>query len=328
MWMPNEYLISLALNIVLSIAGFAILIKCADFFVDGACAFAGNLKIPTTVIGLTIVSFGTSAPELAISFSSHLSGNTDMMFGNVIGSNIANVFMILGIAVLIVPFTIQNSIIKKEIPILLLITIGFSVLFLDSFFSSAETNSLDRADGVMLILLFSIFIYYLITLLSGNKDKGGSEEKPKHKMLVSVILIVSGLAGVILGSKLVVDNVSAFALSIGVSQKIISVTIISLGTSLPELVTTVVAARKGENHMAIGNIVGSNIFNICVVLGLPVVILGEIETSAFNIVDIIFLISSVLLLWLFSATEKSLKRYEAFICIAIYCGYCAYIFLQ
>jgi len=328
MWILTDYMLDLALNILLAIVGFAILIKCADFFVDGAVAFARNLKIPVAVIGLTVVSFGTSAPELAISFNSHLSNNADMMFGNVIGSNIANVFIILGVAVLIIPFNIQNDIIKKEIPILLLTTLGFAVLFLDDLFVSPGLNSLTRADGVLLILFFSIFIYYLITLLSGNPDKNAIEEKPKHKMVTSVVLIILGLAGVIFGSKLVVDNVAAFAYGIGISQKIIAVTVVSIGTSLPELVTTVVAAKKGEIHMALGNIVGSNIFNICIVLGLPVIVFGELSTSAFNAVDIVFMISSVLLLWIFSATGKRLKRYEAIIFIAVYCGYCAYIFMQ
>ena len=317
----------LAVNIILSVVGFVLLIKCADFFVDGAASFARNFKIPTVVIGLTIVAFGTSAPELAISFSSHLSGNADMLFGNVIGSSISNIFVILGIAVLIIPFSVKNDVVKKEIPILTLITLGLSVLFLDTYFDSSETNRLSRADGIILILFFSIFIFYLITVLANKKDSEDAEVKPKYKVPLSIIMIILGLGGIIIGSELVVGNVAALAESIGISQKIISVTIISIGTSLPELVTTVVAAKKGENSMAIGNIVGSNIFNICIVLGLPIIILGEAATLAFNIVDIAFMLSAALLLWIFAATNRKLKRYEAVILIAMYCVYGGYIFI-
>ena len=318
----------LVLNIILSIFGFAILIKCADFFVDGASSFAKNFRIPTVIIGLTIVAFGTSAPELAISFSSHLSDNTDMLFGNVLGSNIANVFMILGVAVLIVPFKIENDVIKKEIPILLLITAGASVLFLDSLFLYAPYNGFCRADGVVMLLFFSIFIYYLISILRNKDIKDKSHEKPKHKLSMSIFLMLAGLGGIILGSNLVVDNLAAFAESIGISQKIISVTIISIGTSLPELVTTIVAAKKGENSMAIGNIVGSNIFNIAIVLGLPVVVLGEATTTAFGIIDITFLLLSVVLLWIFTSSDRKLRRLEGAIFIAVYCIYVGYIFMQ
>jgi cation:H+ antiporter len=318
--------LGLVINLILTAVGFAALVKCADFFVDGASSLAKNLKIPTTVIGLTVVAFGTSAPELAISFSSHLSGNTDMLYGNVIGSNIANILVILGLAILIVPFGIQLDIVKKQIPILLLVTLGLSVLFLDKLFNFADSNSLTRTDGIVLLLFFSIFAYYLMTILSGT-DKSEIEE-PKHKMLKSVLLVLFGLAGIIVGSDLVVKNAAEFASAVGVSQKIVSVTIISIGTSLPELVTTVIAAKKGENNMAIGNIVGSNVFNICIVLGLPVIILGEASTVAFDYIDIIFLVLSVLLLEIFSATDKTLKRYEGVVFLLVYCLYGGYIFMQ
>jgi cation:H+ antiporter len=319
----------LILNIIIAIAGFIVLIKSADVFVDGASSLAKNLKIPAVVIGLTIVSFGTSAPELAISFNSHLSGNADMLYGNVIGTNIANILFILGVAVLIVPFNIENSVIKKEIPILLLITLGFSVLFLDSLFDSAVSNSLARADSIVLLLFFGVFVYYLITVLKGNCGCSPNEfEAPKHKKLRSVIMIVLGLAGVVVSSDLIVENAAEFAARVGVGQKIIAVTIISIGTSLPELVTTVTAVKKGENNIAIGNIVGSNIFNICLVLGLPVIILGDAATPAFGVVDIAFLILSVVILWVFSATNRKLKRYEGAAFVAIYCAYIGYVLMQ
>lgn len=311
------------LNIILSIVGFAMLIKCADFFVDGASSFAAIFKIPTIVIGLTIVAFGTSAPELAISFSSHISGNTDMLFGNVLGSNIANIFVILGLAVLIVPFKIENDVIRKQIPILLLVTAGAAVLFL-----SAPHNGLSRSDGVILILFFSIFVYYLITILRNKNGKKDESKPAKYKLPMSILMMILGLGGIILGSNLVVSNLAAFAETIGISQKIISVTIISVGTSLPELVTTVMAAKKGENNMAIGNIVGSNIFNIAIVLGLPVLVLGDAFTEAFGIVDIVFLLAAVVLLWIFTASDRRLRRYEGAVLVLGYLVYIGYIFLQ
>jgi cation:H+ antiporter len=295
--------------------------------VEGASSFAKNLKIPTLVIGLTIVAFGTSAPELAISFSSQISGNTDILFGNVIGSNLANIFVILGAAVVIVPFNIKNEIIKKQIPILLLITLGFSAVFLDSVFDGRGANALSRADGLVLLLFFSVFIYYLLTILKDSDEKGAVDE-PKYKLLKSIIITILALAGVIIASDVVVDNVAAFAAAVGISQKIITVTIISIGTSLPELVTTVIAAKKGENNMAIGNIVGSNIFNICVVLGLPVIILGEATTVAFNYVDILFLVLSVIVAWAFAYTNRALRRYEGFMMILVYCFYAGYVMMQ
>jgi len=311
----------------MTIAGFVILIKCADYFVDGAASFAKNFKIPTVVIGLTIVAFGSSAPELAISFNSHLSGNTDMLFGNVIGSSISNILLILGLAVLIRPFKINGDVIKKEIPILLLVTLGFSVLFLDNLFDNSIPNTLTRSDGIVLILFFTIFVYYLIAILK-NSDNSTENQEPKYKTLVSIILMILGLAGIIWSSDLIVNNAAEIAASIGISQKIISVTIISIGTSLPELITTITAAKKGENGMAIGNIVGSNIFNICIVIGLPVALLGDVSTAAFSVVDIFYMLIAVVLLWVFSAIDRDLRRYEASILIGIYATYGIYIFMQ
>ena len=326
--MSDILLNPLLLNVLLSVVGFAVLIKCADFFVDGASSFAKNLKISTAVIGLTIVAFGTSAPELAISFSSHLTSNTDMLFGNVIGSNIANILVIFALAIIIKPFKVRDDVVKKEMPILLLITLSATILLLDSLFDQANTNAITRADGIMLLLLFTVFFYYLFTILSFNTDSGSLDEKPKYKMLMSVFMIVFGLAGIIIGSNLVVNNLAAFAYGIGISQKIIAVTIISIGTSLPELVTTVVAAKKGENSIAVGNIVGSNIFNICVVLALPIVIFGDAATKAFNIIDASFLILSVLLFWMFAATGREYKRHEGIIFLAVYSVYICYILIQ
>lgn len=321
-------LIQLLLNLGLALLGFLILVKCADFFIDGATSLARNFKISTTLIGLTIVGFGTSAPEVAISFSSHVSNNTDLLFGNVIGSSITNILVILGIAILIKPFKIENDVVKKQIPILLLVTLGLSTLLLDTLFDSRSANSLTRADGMILILFFSIFVYYLMTLLKDDKTHHPIIEQPKYKLPLSMIMIVLGLAGIILGSHLIVHHVEMLATAIGISQKTISVTVISIGTSLPELVTIVISAKKGENNLAIGNLVGGNIFNICIVLGLPILILGEAATTSFHVVDVLFMITSVGLLWLFSATHREIKRGEAVMFLAVYAGYVGYVLIQ
>ncbi|MCL2108056.1 MAG: calcium/sodium antiporter [Oscillospiraceae bacterium] len=319
------------INTLLALFGFIVLIKCADFFVDGAVSFARNLKIPSAVIGLTIVSFGTSAPELAIAFRSHLSGNPDMVIGGAVGSNIANILLILGTTALFYPFKIDSAIIKKELPLLFLITVAFAVIFFDNIFDVQAVNTLTRADGVVLLLFFSIFGYYMARIISNGGDKNSvdkaASDKPRFKVPMSVIMLVLGLGGVILGSELVVSNVTALAEKIGISQKIISVTVIAIGTSLPELVTTFVAAKKGETGIAVGNIIGSNIFNICIVLGLPVLILGDVATAAFSYVDVAFMLFAVLLLWVFSATEKKIRRSEAAVLLAAYCGYGVVMFV-
>ena len=186
------------LNITLAVIGFALLIKSADFFVNSASSLAKNLKVPTVVIGLTILAFGTSAPELAISFSSHLSNNPDMVLGTVIGSNIINVLLILGLAILIRPINIGSDVIKKEIPLLLLTTLGFSVLFLDTIFTGSAANSISMTDGIILLLFFSIFIYYLIRVSSDHKKREQVYEKPQYKLLTSIVITILGLAGIIL----------------------------------------------------------------------------------------------------------------------------------
>jgi len=313
------------LTILLALVGFLLLIKCADIFVEGAGSLARNFKISTTVIGLTVVSFGTSAPELAISFNTHLSGNTDMLFGNVLGSSISNILVILGISILIKPFKIEHDVIRKQIPILLLICLGLSVLLLDTVFTNNPFNSLSRADGLILLLFFSIFIYYLITVIQNDKKNNHSSTPAKYKPMRSLMMVLFGLIGILVGSHLIVDNVETLATAIGISQKIISITVISIGTSLPELVTTVVAAKKGENSMAIGNIIGANIFNICVVLGLPVVLLGEATTTAFTIIDMFFIVLSVVLLWICSATAREIKRKEALLFLIIFAVYMGYV---
>jgi cation:H+ antiporter len=313
------------LNILLLILGFILLIKGADIFVDGASSGAQNFKISKMLIGLTIVAFGTSAPEFAVSMSALASGSTDMVLGNVIGSCILNILLIIGVAAVIHPIDIKDNTIKKELPLTLLISSLLVVLMLDMKLSNASINQVTRSDGIVILLFFSIFIYYLVSLV--KKKKNEKEDKPKYNILVSFILVGLGLAGIIFGSNMVVDNAEAIAKTIGVSERIIALTVIAFGTSLPELVTTIVASRKGEQDILLGNIIGSNIFNVCVVLGIPVVIFGSITPGSFSTVDLFTFVGSSLLLLTLATTKRQINRLEGLLMLLIFAVYYTLVFV-
>lgn len=315
-------------NILLLIVGFVALIKGADIFVDGASSTAQNFKVPKMLIGLTIVAFGTSAPELAVSMSALASGSSDMVLGNVIGSNILNILLILGIAALIKPIAVKDNTVRKELPLVLLISTLLVVLFLDTVFAGASANQITRSDGIVIILFFSVFLYYLLALAKQKKEPKSTEEEPKFKLGKSLLFVLIGLAAIIIGSDLVVDNASSIASALGISERIIALTVIAFGTSLPELVTTVVSAKKGEQDLLVGNIIGSNIFNICLVLGIPVVIFGGIAESSFQMLDLVMLIVSAALLFIFSKTSKQkISRSEGAIMLAVFAVYYTLVFI-
>lgn len=308
------------LNIVLLVVGFVLLIKGADFFVDGASSTAENFKVSKMLIGLTIIAFGTSAPEFAVSMSALASGSTDMVLGNVIGSCILNILLILGIAALIHPIKIKEPTVKKELPLCMLISTLLAVLFLDINLGNGAPNQITRSDAIVILLFFSVFLYYLITLAKhskGNKEK----VKPKFKLGKSLLWVAIGLVGIIVGSQLVVDSASEIATVIGLSERVIALTVIAFGTSLPELVTTIVAAKKGEPDLAVGNIIGSNIFNICIVLGVPVAIFGTVTPASFQMIDIIMLVASAVLLFVFSVSTKRITRIEGLMMIFAFVAY-------
>ncbi len=315
------------LQILLLIVGFVLLIKGADFFVDGASSTASNFKVSKSLIGLTIVAFGTSAPELAVSIKALASGSTDMVLGNVIGSNILNILLILGLAAVIRPLSIRKDTIRKEIPICILISSLLVVLFLDSQLNSAEINQITRSDGIAILLFFAIFLYYLISMALHSKDKN-KREKPKWKLGKSLFFTLLGLAGIVFGSNFVVDSATFLAGAIGISERVIALSVIALGTSLPELVTTVVASRKGENELALGNILGSNIFNICIVLGVPVAIFGSVTPESFAVLDLVALVGSATLLFVFSVTNHKINRFEGAMMLTIFAAYYATVFLS
>lgn len=315
------------ISLVALIFGFFLLIKGADFFVDGASSTACNFKMPKMLIGLTIVAFGTSAPEFAVSMQALANNNTDMVLGNVIGSCILNILLILGIAAMIVPIKIKNNTIKKELPIALLISTLLAVLMLDIKINNSQLNQITRSDAIVILLFFSVFLYYLINLSKQKKDDENNElVKPKYSLIKSLLFLGGGLAAIIIGSDLVVKNATYIAETIGISQRVISLTIIALGTSLPELVTTIVSATKNEQDLLLGNLIGSNIFNICVVLGIPVAIFGTITPKSFTTLDIIALIGSALILFIFAITKKTITRFEGFLMFIAFIVYYILIF--
>ena len=314
------------LDALLLILGFFILIKGADLFVDGSSSIATNFKVPKILIGLTIVAFGTSAPEFAVSIKSIISNNHDIVLGNVIGSNIMNVLLILGIAALFKPLLVSSNTVKKEIPILILFTSLFAVLLSDNLFDLNVTNAFTRSDGIILTLFFTIFVYYLISITRRRQDT--EQEIIKMSLPKSFLFTGLGILMIVFGSNFVVNSASSIATNIGVSQKLIALTIVAFGTSLPELVTSVVATKKGECDLAIGNIVGSNIFNIGIVIGIPVGIFGGISKISFNYIDILIMLIAVMLLFLFSFNDRKINRKEGIIFLLVFFAYYSVVLLN
>jgi len=319
----------MVLSIFLLILGFALLVKCSDFFVDGASGIARKFKIPATVVGLTIVSFGTSAPEVATAFTSVGAGVSDLMVGNALASYVVNIGMVLGIAIMVKPFKVSKDEIFKQIPMLFLFASIFCALVLKPLIDGVEAV-MYRWEGLLFVLLFMIFVYYLICVIVGNKnsDSGDNSTVPEKNTALLLALLVGGLAGVIIGANFVVDSAQKIAQAFGWSEKLISVTILCIGTSLPELMASIVAAKKGEAEIALGNIIGSNIFNTSVALGLPVLMLGKIPMDAFGLVDAAFVLGSVILIFWFCFTKRSVSRIEGAALFAVFVAYEAYCIMM
>lgn len=311
-------------QLIILIVGFVVLIKGADIFVDGASSIALNLKLSKMLIGLTIVAFGTSAPEFAVSVKSIISGNADMLLGNVIGSNILNILLIIGICSLIHPIIVKSNTVKKEIPIVMLISGLLFFLAKDNLFVSS-VNEISRNDGFIILLFFTIFIYYLISIMR-NKTDEDSNEAPLS-MFKSILFTVFGIACIVIGSNVVVDSASKIATILGVSQRMIALTVVAFGTSLPELVTSIVSVRKGEQEILVGNIVGSNIFNIGIVMGVPVALFGGIPAVGFSMIDLITMIVAAILLFVFSFKDRKIDKFEGIIMLIIFIVYYTFVII-
>jgi len=314
----------LVLSILGLIFGLILLIMVSDVFVDAASSLAVRLKVPKMLIALTIAAFGTCAPELAISFNSISEGNVDMTMANVIGSCIVNILLIVGVAAIVRPINVKDRVVKKELPLLLVITLAFAVLMSDSLFEIGTINGLKRPDAIILICLFVVFILYILRVVRRNKNED-VEEECQYSLKTSIILIVICLIIITLASDVVVDSAVYIAEMFGISQKIISMTIIVIGTSLPELTMTVSSARKGEFDMAVGNIIGTNIFNMCIVLGLPIAIYGVAESDAFNLVDNFMVFISSVFFFIFGINDRKLSRREGVFMVLVFVTYYLYM---
>lgn len=308
------------LNIILLIAGFILLIKGADWLVHGASALAKKHQVSDMVIGLTIVAFGTSTPELVVNSLASVQSHADIVYGNILGSNIVNLFLILGVVGVIAPFTVKSSTIRKEMPISI-----FAVILiwgLSNQLLPFQQNLLSRIDGLILLLLFLLFIFYIFRQM--KRDKMNAEPiKDEHLPGWKIWgLIIIGLAGLITGGKLVVDSAVKIAVALSVSEKVIGLTIVAIGTSLPELVTSVVAALKKNSDIALGNVIGSNIFNVLLILATSALIRPVHFNPEFNFeIYLLAVGTTILFVSMFTGTKKKLDRWEAAILLIIYLAY-------
>ena len=310
------------LDILLLVLGMFFLIKGADFFVDGSSKIAKALKIPSLIIGLTLVSIGTSAPELSVSLTSSIKENNDLSFGNVIGSNIFNVFVVIGCSALFTPMIVSKKIKKYDIPILLGI---YGLLMIFAFVISPTV--IELFEGIIIFALFFAYIAFLIFRSKNEESVEEEEEDKKSKWYINVLLVIVGLAGIIFGGDFVVDSASSIAKTLGMSDLLVGLTIVAVGTSLPELVTSMVAAKKGENDIAVGNAIGSSIFNIILILGLTAVI-NPVTVAWSSIVDVIVMIVSVVTILIMSLKSEKIGKYSGIILIAMYAVYLTYIILR
>lgn len=302
------------LAIILLIVGFVMLIKGADWFVDGAAGIAARFGIPQLVIGLTIVAMGTSAPEAAVSITAALTGNAGITIGNVLGSNILNVLLILGITSVIITVPVQKSTVKWEMPFMHVITIVLAVL-------GFTGGRIERWEGMVLWIFFFIYFVYLFRMAKQGTEEEEEEMRPLWQQL---LMLVIGIAGIVIGSDLTVDNATIIAAKLGMDDRLIGLTIVAFGTSLPELVTSVTAAKKGKADIAIGNIVGSNVFNILFVVGTTALITPVAFKTGF-IVDSAVALGAGLLLWFAVMKDNRLKRPAGVVMLLGYALYFVYL---
>ncbi len=313
---------------LLLVLGFVALIKGADYFVEGASGIAKIFKIPPILIGLTIVAFGTSAPEAAVSIKAAIDGNNGIALGNVVGSNILNISLIVGITSFIFPLKVERQTVIKEIPFTLLASIALFILIIDIKLQGSSSNVLSRGDGLILLCFFSIFLYYLFEVAINSREKISREDTViSMKTGRCAIFAIGGLIGIILGGNLVVKSSTTIAYSLGMSETLVGLTIVALGTSLPELITCVTAALKKHSDIAVGNIVGSNIFNILFVLGSSSII-SPLPVESKIYADMSFMLIYTFVLFIFSRTHHKISRLEGAILILSYIVYTVYIIIR
>lgn len=305
------------LNIILLLVGFVLLIKGADFFVDGSSSVAKLIGIPGFVIGLTVVAMGTSAPEAAVSISAGLQGSNEIAVSNVIGSNIFNLLVVAGICAVIKPYKIEKEMLRRDFPV----NVGVSVALL---LMALAGMTITRFNGILMLVLFALYIAFILCVAFKNREKQEDEDVKTMSPLLSVLAIVGGLVAVIFGGDMVVDSATAIAQELGWSETFIGLTIIAIGTSLPELVTSIVAAKKGESGLAMGNVIGSNIFNIMLILGLSSTI-NPIPIDTNGIINIGIVIGVTALIYVACLVKKGMGRVVGAASVLGYCGYTAYL---
>lgn len=306
------------LDIVFIVLGVWCVLKGADYLTEGAAAVARRMHIPEMIIGLTIVAAGTSAPELFVSVVSALKGTSDMAVGNVVGSNIMNTMLIVGVAAMVAPMTISKTTVKKDLPF----TVGASMLLLFLAFD----HFLGHVGGFLLLAAFALFMAYSIYRASGSEEQ---EDAPKEQLSAfkNTCYVLGGLLLLIVGSNVFVDHASNLALQMGVSEGVVGLTVVAGGTSLPELATTVVAARKGQSALAIGNVIGSNVFNILLILGLTATI-HPLQIEGITTIDMAVMLLSVTFVWLFAFTRFKVERWEGFVLLIGYLAYLAWLIIS
>lgn len=302
---------------ILLLVGFVLLIKGADFFVEGSSSLARILRIPSVIIGLTIVAMGTSAPEASVSINAALAGSNDIAISNVVGSNIFNGLVVVGVCAVLAAFQTNKDILKRDMPLNIFVSAILCLMFLD--------GKLSRTEGILLLAGMVLYLCFMIRSALKNREPGADIQT--LSLPVSLLYIVGGLAAVIFGGDLVVDKACIIARSWGVSQNFIGLTIIAIGTSLPELVTSIVATRKGDSSLALGNAIGSNLFNILFILGMSSVI-SPLHVLDESVIDCLLLTVSAIILYLFARSKKKMTRLEGVICILLYISYTAYLLIR
>lgn len=302
---------------ILLLIGFVLLIKGADFFVEGSSSLARILRIPSVIIGLTIVAMGTSAPEASVSINAALAGSNDIAISNVVGSNIFNGLVVVGVCAVLAAFQTNKDILKRDMPLNICVSAILCLMFLD--------GKLSRTEGILLLAGMVLYLCFMIRSALKNREPGADIQT--LSLPVSLLYIVGGLAAVIFGGDLVVDKACIIARSWGVSQNFIGLTIIAIGTSLPELVTSIVATRKGDSSLALGNAIGSNLFNILFILGMSSVI-SPLHVLDESVIDCLLLTVSAVILYLFARSKKKMTRLEGVICILLYISYTAYLLIR
>lgn len=313
------------LEILLLVVGFVLLVKGADAFVDGCSNVAKALGIPSLIIGLTIVAFGTSAPELAVSLIASFKGNSAISVGNVVGSNICNMLLVLGATSLFATLNCKRKLVTRDFVYLFLSYVTLFIISVGTYIESGKVGTINRVNGLLLVCFLGIYMYSLLGDAKGNMKK---EENSREKVTFKEILfIIIGLIAIVGGGELVVNSATAIAKIIGISDSVIALTVVAVGTSLPELVTSVVAAKKGEDDIAIGNVIGSNIFNILMILGFSSIV-NPLTISYNSLIDMIVMVIAGILVYGFVLKDQKITKTRGIFMLILYFSYVGYLLVR